>query len=392
MKVANRVKFSSFAHHYTGMKKVLFLIFGVCMALAADAATRYSYNNGGSVGWSSTDPALGPVTPASTPGTGDNIIITNQIPVTFGARDITSGGSILVRSGATLTFTGNLGVRNGGTLTVSGILNATNMTVYGGNPGGGFTVNSGGDVNVSGNFTNNNNSDGVTINGSLDVAGNLTNGNNSDIVGTGGITVGGSISNSGTIGGSTGNNLGTLPVELTYFEVLKSPSGLELKWQTATELNNDFFEIQRSENGTDFYVIGVVNGNGTTNTVQNYQFGDTPMQPVTYYRLRQVDYDGAFEYSKIKVGYADKLATSLKILAYPNPAIERVSFKSVQPIVFEKLQLINLNGHVVANLTNSVEGYGLTLDVALPRLEKGLYYIQYATQSGEKGAHKLVIK
>ena len=300
-----------------------------------------------------------------------------------------------MRSGADFTLNGEINVKNGGSVTINSTGTMTmngNMTVSGGSPGGQLSVN--GTLNVNGDFTNNNNSDGVVINGFVDISGDLWNGNNSDIIGTGGIAVGGTIDNDqgGTIGGSSGNDLGTLPVEMTYFEVSQSSTGLVLKWQTASEFNNDYFEVQRSEDGRNFYAIGRVTGHGTTDVVQNYQFGDIPVASTTYYRLKQVDYNGDFEYSKIIAGYSNKIAASLEMMAYPNPATERLSFKSTQPISFTSLQLINLQGQVIANLTNSVEGFGLKLDVSLPKLEKGLYYVKYSTVTGENGIHKLVIK
>jgi hypothetical protein len=373
------------------MKKSLLFLVVIFTSLIADAATRYSYNNGGSVGWSSTYPTI---TAASAPVESDIIIITNEIPVTITADWPNFSGSMTVQSGGVFTLSGDVNVKNGGSWTVNsgGTSTVTNLTVSGGSPGGQLSVN--GDMNVVNDFTNNNNSDGVVINGGLDVGGDLWNGNNSDITGTGGISVGGTIDNDqgGTIGGSSGNDLGTLPVELTYFEVSKSANGLDLNWQTASEINNHYFEVQRSENGTDFYVIGTVDGNETTNDVHNYKFSDTPIASTTYYRLRQVDFDGAFEYSKIKVGFSDKLASALTMTAYPNPAAERLSFKSQRPVSFTKLQLMNLSGQLVANLTDSVEGSGLKLDVKLPNLDKGLYYVQYQTATGEKGTHKLIIK
>lgn len=184
-----------------------------------------------------------------------------------------------------------------------------------------------------------------------------------------------------------------LPVELTAFDSKINASGVMLTWQTATELNNDYFDIERSEDGKSFYTIGRVDGNGTTNDVQNYSFTDNmPIASIAYYRLKQVDFDGVFEYSKVIVGYADELASQMQMSTYPNPAVERVSFKSTSPLAFAKLQLINLAGQTIADLSNQVTGYGLNYEVALPSLEKGLYYLQYQTTSGQTGAHKLLIK
>ena len=89
-----------------------------------------------------------------------------------------------------------------------------------------------------------------------------------------------------------------LPVELIYFEGELTSNGVLLNWATASEIDNDRFEIERSVDGENFEVIGEVAGNGTTNKLINYDFlDDIPAIGLNYYRMRQVDYDGDFEYS-----------------------------------------------------------------------------------------------
>jgi len=184
-----------------------------------------------------------------------------------------------------------------------------------------------------------------------------------------------------------------LPVELISFSTKQASLGILLQWQTATELNNDYFDIERSEDGVIFYKIARLAGKGTTDEVQHYQYIDkAPIANVEYYRLKQVDYDGAFEYSKTIVGYADHLASQLQMSAYPNPAAERVAIKSVRPVDFTEIQLINIAGQRVENLLNKVVGSGLNYEVALPVLDKGLYYIKYRTADGQSGTHKLMIR
>jgi hypothetical protein len=366
----------------------LFVTLGL-LSLNGMGANRWSYNNGGVIGWSSTDPGLGAPTNAGAPGVSDDIVITNTgLNVTFGNWNMNAGGSITINSSASLSI-GNLDVCSSCAISISGTMSAGNVTVAN---GGSFYVAPGGNASTA-DFTNNNNSTGVTIDGNMNVTGDLDNGTNSVIDGAGGLDVDGSITNGGTIGGSGGTDVGTLPVELTSFELSNANSLIELTWQTATELNNDYFDVERSEDGTNFYKIARIEGNGTTSETQNYQFTDkAPIANVEYYRLKQVDYDGTFEYSKVIVGYADLLANQLQMTAYPNPAAERVSIKSVRPVAFTEIKLINIAGQTVANLTEEVQGFGLQLEVALPVLEKGMYYIKYLTVDGQTGSQKLMIK
>ncbi len=113
-----------------------------------------------------------------------------------------------------------------------------------------------------------------------------------------------------------------LPVELVSFDGEENNGSVTLSWATATELNNDYFEVQRSLTGESFEVIGMVTGNGTTNELIMYGFTDlTPTKGMNYYRLRQVDYDGQFEFSQtilIDAGTDDKI--DFKV--YPNPVTD----------------------------------------------------------------------
>lgn len=91
-----------------------------------------------------------------------------------------------------------------------------------------------------------------------------------------------------------------LPVVLTNFVGKPEANRHLLEWSTASEINNNYFEIERSIDGQDFEYIGEIQGKGNSSSNINYQFIDEyPKQTINYYRLKQVDYDGLFEYSKI---------------------------------------------------------------------------------------------
>jgi hypothetical protein len=182
-----------------------------------------------------------------------------------------------------------------------------------------------------------------------------------------------------------------LPVELVSFRVIKHSSYVLLEWSTATELNNSHFEVQRSFNGRDFDVIGQVEGHGTTNEPNYYSFIDrSPVGAVAYFRLRQVDYDGAYEFSPIRLVQQHNLAGTV-VSTYPNPAREKVYIQSVNALEFSQLQLINLSGQVVSNLKGSTQGNGFSMEVMLPQVPKGMYYVRYTTMTGETGVQKLLI-
>jgi hypothetical protein len=110
-------------------------------------------------------------------------------------------------------------------------------------------------------------------------------------------------------------------VELLYFKGRSLEEGNLLAWSTASELNNEGFNIQRSADAKSWKSIGFVAGNGTTVAEQEYRFLDAaPLEGVQYYRLKQLDFDGQFEYSDIIVlASFGKLAGTL---VYPNPVAE----------------------------------------------------------------------
>src|SRR5690606_27584493 len=98
-------------------------------------------------------------------------------------------------------------------------------------------------------------------------------------------------------------DLNPLRVNLVSFTANRlNETSVRHNWRTAGEENNDRFEIERSTDGINFITVGEVAGNGTTNTPLSYLFEDrnaNALTPVLYYRLKQVDYNGAFEYSPI---------------------------------------------------------------------------------------------
>ena len=91
-----------------------------------------------------------------------------------------------------------------------------------------------------------------------------------------------------------------LPVELLSFTALPVEDGIKLDWQTASEINNDFFTLFRSRNGVDFTSIGTKQGAGNSNLLLSYSYTDQdPLNGINYYQLKQTDFDGSTSYSQI---------------------------------------------------------------------------------------------
>ncbi|MBL7929614.1 MAG: hypothetical protein JNL47_09140 [Bacteroidia bacterium] len=130
--------------------------------------------------------------------------------------------------------------------------------------------------------------------------------------------------NAGEVYFSTAQGLNPLPVELVYFrgKCLSAMRKVELQWQTASEWNNDFFEIQRSCINEPFKVAGRVNGHGTTSASNHYYFTDDLLSDCNeiYYRLRQVDFDGSTEISSVIKILCSSNETTPSL--FPNPFYE----------------------------------------------------------------------
>lgn len=91
-----------------------------------------------------------------------------------------------------------------------------------------------------------------------------------------------------------------LPIELVSFTGQKSGQNNELKWTTASELNNDYFTIEKTLDGTNFEVVGIENGAGNSNQYLDYSLIDYDVRNVlNYYRLKQTDFDGKYDFSEL---------------------------------------------------------------------------------------------
>jgi hypothetical protein len=176
-------------------------------------------------------------------------------------------------------------------------------------------------------------------------------------------------------------NLSPLPVDLVNFSAVNLKETNILSWQTATESNNDKFEIERSSDAKDFKSIGEVKGKGTSNTLQKYEFTDVkPQNSINYYRLKQVDFDGRIDYSKILSIYNANVKTKLGEL-YPNPS----QFKQVNLdyTTFDdneiRVSVFDLNGKLVTQQTKSLHKGNNLLSFDFSLLNQGMYVVKIET-------------
>jgi len=152
----------------------------------------------------------------------------------------------------------------------------------------------------------------------------------------------------------------TIPVELVSFSAKQIDDNIHLKWQTATELNNQGFEIERKTENSEWRIIGFKEGNGTTAEAHYYSFIDenTPSGK-NQYRLKQIDYDGRFEYSKtVEVDVLVVSSFSLE-QNYPNPFNPSTKIKYYIPTIsIVNIKVFDALGKEVATLVNEEKPAG----------------------------------
>lgn len=298
---------------------------------AVCSATPTYITKNGAGGWTTNNDWVGNTRPPYT--------------LSSGTYTIPAGHIVTIESG-NFSLTSNLIVY--GTLIVNGTLNMT---------GGGTVI----DIQSGGSVTcckNCNPSNKINIGGNTAWTGN-----------------------DGTVNGpAIINSSGILPVTLVFFKEDKDTEGVNLLWGTATEENADFFQIERSIKGISFEKIGKVNASGNSNQLINYNFTDEkPFQGKNYYRLKTVDYDGSYEYSKIiSVDY--EVAKQFNV--YPNPYVNgNIHFNTnFAPQEDDMILVLNTMGVEVTRILSTTFDKKFQID----SLKPGVYFFKYHSTNFEK--------
>jgi hypothetical protein len=179
---------------------------------------------------------------------------------------------------------------------------------------------------------------------------------------------------------SSGSN--PLPVELAYFTGKLTGSSIQLDWKTETEVSNFGFDVERSNDGTDFSKIGFVQGNGNSNSPKYYSFSDNVegLSGKIYYRLKQIDTDGTFDYSNL-ISVEAGVPTAYELFQnYPNPFNPNTIIRFQLP---EKsnvsLRVFNSLGEQVAELVNEEK-------------EPGYYEVNFNANNLASGVYVYIIQ
>lgn len=177
----------------------------------------------------------------------------------------------------------------------------------------------------------------------------------------------------------------TLPIELLHFNALtKDQKSVNIEWSTASELNNDYFTVERSENGQFWKTIATVDGAGNSSHTINYNETDlNPILGISYYRLKQTDFDGSYTYSDIKA--VEILGDPDGVRIYPNPTTNSLTVEGDISEI-NNLRIFNLLGQ---DITSSLQISHPTVRISvldLSNLSNGVYLIK--TKSGTHAIQK----
>ncbi len=183
------------------------------------------------------------------------------------------------------------------------------------------------------------------------------------------------------------NTLDRLPVVLVSFQAFVNRSQVELKWVTASETNNELYTIERSIDGEVFYPILTKPGSGNTSQTTTYTATDnTPPEGRVFYRLKQIDFNGSFEYSEIVSVNVEPDTDVLSFNPYPNPVtrgeILSISWKDKTSISeIDQIDLVDLSGSTVLKFKEFVIK-GEVISIRVPsRIEDGVYIFRVNSRS-----------
>jgi fibronectin-binding autotransporter adhesin len=193
----------------------------------------------------------------------------------------------------------------------------------------------------------------------------------------------------------TGNGGGTpLPITLLNFDAKKNGSNTDISWSTLSEINNDFFTVERTIDGVNFVEIAKVDGAGNHNGILNYSAVDkNPVNGKNYYRLKQTDFDGKFEYSKLVMVEFEGIKVQNSVTVYPNPSNGNnvnVSISGTQNKSSIQIKVSSSNGAEVLSINTTAINEFTQIPLETSSLANGVYYLQVIVD-GTSTIRKLVI-
>ena len=214
--------------------------------------------------------------------------------------------------------------------------------------------------------------------------------------GTSGNTVSGSLTSSGSISSfspfslSSSTSENPLPITLIDFSATNVNDEVLVNWATASETNNDYFVVEASADAVIFNEVGRVKGAGNSNAILNYSLTDVqPLQVISYYRLKQVDFNGAFTYSDVQVVNRPTLWQN-EVVVSPNPVTD-VANLLIDPLVYANptIDLRDIQGRVVKSF-GPVEVHAFEqTKLNMQDVPAGMYFV-YVQENGRVVTSRII--
>ncbi|MCF0051744.1 T9SS type A sorting domain-containing protein [Dyadobacter sp. LJ53] len=179
-----------------------------------------------------------------------------------------------------------------------------------------------------------------------------------------------------------------LPVTLVDFVAAQREDDIVLTWSTSFEANSDFFEIQHSTDGKNWLALGTVKSNGDSKIERTYSYvHERPLASVHYYRLRMVDNDGSYAFSRIR---DIRVENNLSIAFHPNPVADLLTIEMPNAQQLDHIKIINKSGKVVYEANKTQFQQLRDNAISLKQLTAGIYVIQVRDQDGTLHSSKLI--
>lgn len=172
-----------------------------------------------------------------------------------------------------------------------------------------------------------------------------------------------------------------LPVELVRFTARSSGAVVQLQWLTASEMQNDYFAVERSSDGHVFESIGKVAGNGTTAQGATYSFIDEqPLAHVSYYRLKQVDEDGSYSYSSVVAVTRAAITSIAKV--YPTLTSDKLQVNVEQKGLLQQMVVLDMMGKQF--LRKPLDKNAIHHQIDVSSLSEGSYVLVLLDEQGQR--------
>ncbi|MEN0005431.1 MAG: T9SS type A sorting domain-containing protein [Bacteroidota bacterium] len=317
-----------------------------------------------------------------------------------------NGGENILASSINWNNFDKVTIKSGGTLTIDvDVTKSGSMQEF--KVEGVLVINTGFTLTWPGGMTfTEGDSNDSTINGNIIQSNGVFKIDKKNVVGSGGVLIEGPSDNftldgGGTLFGQSSKSSAcpsypcqagvALPVELVTFEVGEYDGVVMLHWVTASEIDNHYFDIERSSSGTDFKPIGRLEGHGTKEQATRYEFADEMpvLNQTSYYRLRQVDFDGTEDFSPIVSVQMRAMATKADWTLFPNPTKSTIGIR-FSGILDERVQIrvVDAQGKLIRTYEEHSQSSYLSYPIA--DIPAGTYWVQII-KAGEISQEKIII-